>query len=81
VTLFPGTILQGRTVIGRGSEIGPNARLVDTLVGPNAVVQQTVAVDAEVGEGAVVGPYAVLTPGDHVAPGTRTGAFYTAPGR
>jgi bifunctional UDP-N-acetylglucosamine pyrophosphorylase / glucosamine-1-phosphate N-acetyltransferase len=81
VTLFPGTILQGRTVIGRGCEIGPNARLVDTLVGPNAVVQQSVAVDAEVGEGAVVGPYAVLTPGDHVAPGIRTGAFYTAPGR
>src|SRR5690606_21161909 len=29
VTLFPGTILQGSTVVGAGAEIGPNTRLVD----------------------------------------------------
>ena len=29
VTLFPGTILQGTTVVGPGAEIGPATRLVD----------------------------------------------------
>ena len=33
VTLFPGAMLQGATVIGDGAEIGPNTRLVDCTVG------------------------------------------------
>ena len=33
VTLFPGTILQGRPSIGAGAEIGPSTRLVDTQRG------------------------------------------------
>ena len=71
VTLFPGTLLQGRTVVGRGTELGPDTRLVD------CVVEQTVGRDAEVGDGAVVGPFAVLEAGAQVPAGARTGAFYT----
>ena len=78
VTLFPGTLLQGRTVIGEGAEIGPDVHLVDTVVGPGARVQHTVARDAEVGADASVGPYAVLSPGDEVPDGAVTGPFYTA---
>ena len=39
VTLYPGTILQGTTVVGDGCEIGPNTRLVDCAVGSGAVVR------------------------------------------
>ena len=78
VTLFPGTMLQGQTVIGSGAEIGPDTRLVDCIVGENAVVEKTVGRDAEIGSGAIVGPYAALEPGSHVASDSRTGAFYTA---
>jgi bifunctional UDP-N-acetylglucosamine pyrophosphorylase/glucosamine-1-phosphate N-acetyltransferase len=73
VTLFPGTLLQGRTTVGRGAEIGPDSRLVDCTVGPEAVVQNTVGTDAEIGEGAVVGPFAVLEPGASIEPWARTG--------
>ena len=78
VTLFPGTMLQGNTIVGPGARLGPDVRLSDCVVGEGAVVEQTVANDAEIGAGAVVGPYAVLEPGSHVAAGTRTGSFYTA---
>jgi bifunctional UDP-N-acetylglucosamine pyrophosphorylase/glucosamine-1-phosphate N-acetyltransferase len=78
VTLFPGTLLQGRSVIGAGAEIGPDTRLVDCVVGEGAVVAQTAGRDAEIGAGAIVGPFAALEPGSSVAAGTRTGAFYTA---
>jgi bifunctional UDP-N-acetylglucosamine pyrophosphorylase/glucosamine-1-phosphate N-acetyltransferase len=81
VTLFPGTILQGRTVIGEGCEIGPNTRLVDCAVGAGAQVQETVGRDAFVGAGAQVGPFAVLDPGSEVASGAVTGAFYTSGAR
>ncbi len=80
VTLFPGTILQGSTVIGQGAEIGPNTRLVDCVVGAGAVVEQSNGRDAEIGADATVGPFAVLAPGAAVPAGTITGPFYAAPG-
>jgi bifunctional UDP-N-acetylglucosamine pyrophosphorylase/glucosamine-1-phosphate N-acetyltransferase len=78
VTIFPGCLLQGRTVVGAGAEVGPDTRLVDCVVGEGAVVEKVVARDADIGDHAVVGPFAVLEPGSRVASGSRTGAFYTA---
>jgi bifunctional UDP-N-acetylglucosamine pyrophosphorylase/glucosamine-1-phosphate N-acetyltransferase len=78
VTLFPGTVLQGATVVGEGAEIGPNTRLVECTVGARTVVEETVGRHADIGAGAIVGPYAFLEPGSHVSPGRRTGPFYTA---
>ncbi len=79
VTLYPGTILQGSTAIGDACEIGPDAQLTDCAIGAGAQVRQSVGDDAEVGPGAVVGPYAHLPAGSAVAAETTTGAFYTAP--
>ena len=79
VTLYPGTILQGSTVIGDGCEIGPDTRLVDCVVAGDCVVENTVGRDSEIGDGAHVGPYAHLPPGSSVAAAATTGAFYTAP--
>lgn len=78
VTLFPGTILQGSTIIGSGCEIGPDTRLVDCVVGEGCVVENSVGRQGEVGAGSRVGPYAVLQAGSSLAPGTVTGPFYTA---
>ena len=78
VTLFPGTIIQGRTIIGSGCEIGPHTRLVDCVVGNGAVVENTVARDSEIGAGAHVGPFAHLEAGSRVADGHRTGPFYSS---
>jgi bifunctional UDP-N-acetylglucosamine pyrophosphorylase/glucosamine-1-phosphate N-acetyltransferase len=78
VTLFPGTLLQGRCVVGAGAELGPSTRLVDCVVGARAVVEHSVGRDAEIGEDAVVGPFAVLEPGSVVASSARPGPFYTA---
>jgi bifunctional UDP-N-acetylglucosamine pyrophosphorylase/glucosamine-1-phosphate N-acetyltransferase len=79
VTLYPGTILQGSTVVGDGAEIGPDTRLVDCAVGSGATVEHTVGHDAEVGTDAIVGPYAHLPAGSSVIANSTTGAFYTAP--
>lgn len=80
VTLFPGTVLRGTTVIGDGAEIGPNVHLVDTVVGDRAVVEASVARHASIGTDARVGPFASLEPGASVADGTVTGPFFQAPG-
>lgn len=78
VTLFPGTILQGHTVVGFGAEIGPNTRLVDCSVGEGATVEVTVARNAAIGARAHVGPFAHLSAGAHVADDEVTGPFFKA---
>ncbi len=76
VTLFPGVILQGLTVVGEGAEIGSGSRLVDCAVGARARLDNTVARDAEIGPDAVVGPFALLDAGSQVPAGYRTGPFF-----
>ncbi len=75
VTLLPGVILEGRTRVAQGCEIGPDTRLVDTSVGEGARVRQSVAVEAVIGTGCAVGPYASLRPGTRLAEGAHAGSF------
>ena len=75
VTIFPNTLLQGRTLVGEGAELGPDTRLVDCAVGPGARVEKSVGRDAEIGAGATVGPFAILEPGAQVASGARLAPF------
>jgi bifunctional UDP-N-acetylglucosamine pyrophosphorylase/glucosamine-1-phosphate N-acetyltransferase len=58
-TIHPFTVLRGATRVSAGAEIGPHA----------------VVVDAEVGEGALVGPFCYLRPGTRLAAGAKAGTF------
>lgn len=73
VVLYPGTHLQGLTVVEAGAELGPYTQLADCRVGSGATVTATVGRNAEVGADAHVGPWAYLAPGTRVAAGTVTG--------
>jgi bifunctional UDP-N-acetylglucosamine pyrophosphorylase / glucosamine-1-phosphate N-acetyltransferase len=75
VRILPGTILEGRTVVASGAVIGPDTRLVDTVVGADAVVQNTVARETEIGDRATVGPYVSLRPGTRIAADAHVGTF------
>jgi bifunctional UDP-N-acetylglucosamine pyrophosphorylase/glucosamine-1-phosphate N-acetyltransferase len=73
--LLPGTVLEGRTSIGPASVIGPDTRLVDTVVGEGATVTYTVARESEIGDGVNVGPYAHLRPGTRLGTASKVGSF------
>ena len=75
VRLLPNTILSGATVVRTGATIGPDCQLVDTVVGRDAEVRQTVAREAVIDERATVGPYVSLRPGTHLAAGAHVGTF------
>jgi bifunctional UDP-N-acetylglucosamine pyrophosphorylase/glucosamine-1-phosphate N-acetyltransferase len=79
ITIYPGTILQGDTVVGNGTDIGPHTQLDSCAIGRECSVRHTVGVDAEIGDGADVGPFAHLPAGSTVVAGATTGPFYTAP--
>lgn len=78
VTLFPGVMLQGATVVGDGTELGPNTRLVDTVVGAECVIEQTTARECRIGDRSTVGPYASLGGGSELPSDSATGPFYTS---
>jgi bifunctional UDP-N-acetylglucosamine pyrophosphorylase / glucosamine-1-phosphate N-acetyltransferase len=76
VTIFPGTMLQGSTIIGDGCELGPDVRLDRCQVGRNSRIEKATATLATIGADCVVGPFASLQPGSDLSPGTVTGPFY-----
>ena len=75
VRLLPGTILEGRTVVGARSVIGPHCRLVDTIVGDGVTIEHTVAKEAEIGDEVTIGPWVSLRPGTRIAAGAHVGTF------
>jgi bifunctional UDP-N-acetylglucosamine pyrophosphorylase/glucosamine-1-phosphate N-acetyltransferase len=75
VRLLAGTSLEGHTVVGAGSVIGPQCRLVDTIVGERVTIENTVAKEAEIGDHATVGPWVSLRAGTRIGVGAHVGTF------
>ena len=57
--IHPFTVLRGRTIVRTGAEVGPHV----------------VVLDSEIGPGAVVGPFAYLRPGATIGAEAKVGAF------
>jgi len=71
----PQTQLEGRTVIASGARVGPGCLLQDTAVGEDAMVLHAVCRQAEIGQGATVGPFAYLRPGARVERNAHVGTY------
>jgi bifunctional UDP-N-acetylglucosamine pyrophosphorylase/glucosamine-1-phosphate N-acetyltransferase len=74
-TILPFTFLEGSTTIAENAQVGPQARIVDSEVGPGAKVQFAVVVDSRIGEEASVGPFASLRAGTVLERGSKVGTF------
>lgn len=74
--LRPFTILEGRTRVGAGASVGPFARVVDSELGPGALVlDHCLLRECAVEAGASVGPFAHLRPESRVGQRARVGNF------
>ena len=80
VVLLPGVILQGACVVGEHAEIGPDTRLVDSVVGDGAMVASSVCRRSVIGPDARVGPFAVLAEGTEVPASGVVGPAASDPG-
>jgi acetyltransferase-like isoleucine patch superfamily enzyme len=75
-TLGPNVVLLGVTRVAAGAVIQMGCHLVDTEVGPGALLKPyTVAEGARIGAGAVVGPFAHLREGSVLGDGAHLGNF------
>ncbi|GAB3047686.1 bifunctional UDP-N-acetylglucosamine diphosphorylase/glucosamine-1-phosphate N-acetyltransferase GlmU [Sediminivirga luteola] len=75
VTVLPGSHLQGDTVVGAGSVIGPDTTLRDARVDVGATVTRSHVQGAVIGAGATVGPFSYLRPGTDLGQDGKIGAF------
>ncbi len=73
VELLPTTFLLGETKVGKNSVVGPNTRLIDTVVGRGCRVDETVAEGARIDDAATSGPRAYLRAGTHLCEGAKAG--------
>ena len=73
VTVHPNTSIRGTTSVGEGASLGPNAQIVDSAVGPGAVVRAAVVESSTIEAGAHVGPFSHLRAGTHLAEGAFVG--------
>ena len=73
--ILPGTILRGKTTVGRGCVIGPNTQLIDTVVGDGAKLDNVLGEQAQVEEGADIGPFVHLRPNAKIGPYAHLGNF------
>ena len=73
--LLPGTHLRGGTTIAGGCTIGPDALIVDSVIGAGSRVVSAQVLESELEEGCSVGPFAYLRPGCRLRRGARAGSF------
>jgi bifunctional UDP-N-acetylglucosamine pyrophosphorylase/glucosamine-1-phosphate N-acetyltransferase len=72
----PQVQLRGRTTIGRDCEFLGNAHLTNARIGDRVRIRQNVVIDdAQVGDGAVLGPFSHLRPGADLGEEVHVGNF------
>ena len=73
--VWPNVYLQGKTQIGGGCTIGPNAIIRDTVIGNRCEILASVLESAVLEDGVEMGPFARLRRGAHLAKGVHMGNF------
>ncbi|MCE3198048.1 bifunctional UDP-N-acetylglucosamine diphosphorylase/glucosamine-1-phosphate N-acetyltransferase GlmU [Paenibacillus sonchi] len=74
-TLYPGTVLKGKTVIGEDCIIGPSSEIENCVIMNGAEVKHSVLNQAQVGARTSVGPFAYLRPGAVLGEEVKIGDF------
>jgi bifunctional UDP-N-acetylglucosamine pyrophosphorylase/glucosamine-1-phosphate N-acetyltransferase len=74
--VHPCVFLEGATRVGSACEIHAGARLVNAVIGDRVIVNNhSVITDAQVANGATIGPFAHIRPGSLVGEHARVGNF------
>lgn len=75
-TIWPGSVLQGTTVIGAGCVLESNVQIVNCILADQVTIKSgSVLHDATVGSEAVIGPMAHLRPGSVLGSRVKIGNF------
>lgn len=74
--IYPGVHIEGKSVIGKGCTILPNARISNSLIGNKVVIKDSSVIeDSVIEDGCQIGPFAHLRPGSRIKKNVRIGNF------
>ncbi|MGG2067672.1 bifunctional UDP-N-acetylglucosamine diphosphorylase/glucosamine-1-phosphate N-acetyltransferase GlmU [Bacillus sp. S14(2024)] len=73
--IYPGTIIEGYTVIGSNCEVGPHTVIRDSEVGDNTTIRQSTVHDSKIGTDVAIGPFAHIRPQSVIGNEVRVGNF------
>lgn len=73
--IYPGTIIEGKTVIGEDCIIGPHSEIKNCSVGNGTTIRHSVAHDSEIGNDVTIGPFAHIRPSSKISDEVRIGNF------
>ena len=73
--IYPGTHLQGKTVIGENCVIGPNSTIINSNIGDYVTVESSKINETTIANNTVVGPFANLRIGTKINDNVRIGSF------
>lgn len=73
--IYPGNVLEGKTIIGNNCILYPNSRIQDSVLEDNINVQSSVVLESHIGENTTVGPFAYIRPESVIGKSARIGDF------
>lgn len=73
--IHPNTFLKGETVIGERSSIGPQTTIIDSHIGDEVTIDNSVVKESLIESNTIIGPYAHIRPGSRVVSRAKVGNF------
>lgn len=78
--IYPGTILEQGTSIGRHCTIGPNSRIINSTINDFVNIENSKVIDSHIDDKTTVGPFAYLRPGTKLGKNVKIGDFVEVKG-
>lgn len=73
--IYPGTIIEKGTSIGNHCTIGPNSRIIDSIIKDNVIIDSSKVIESYIDDGSKIGPFAYLRPGSKLGKNVKIGDF------
>jgi bifunctional UDP-N-acetylglucosamine pyrophosphorylase/glucosamine-1-phosphate N-acetyltransferase len=74
--IYPNVHIEGKTVIGKGCAVYPNARIIDSAIGDGATIKDSTVIESStIKATASIGPFAHLRPGSVIGASAKIGNF------
>ena len=75
VNILTGSRVEGKSSIGAGSEVGPDSRIIDSKIGENSNIVNSIILESKVGNDTKIGPFSYIRPGSDIGNNVKIGDF------
>ena len=73
--IYPGTNIQGDSVIGENCVIGPNSHIISSTIGDNTSIETSKVIDSIIDKNCKIGPFAHIRPKSNISKNVKVGSF------